>query len=687
MSKIQNSQESTTDGLSNVESVYQLVGQVKCRDLVQENSKQLLKLAELINSISDGKDMRRVRNKLQRWFGYSYITVFGCLKKVVSDPLLFEMSMYRRPGVKQYGSFLKAMRSTISDKSISNEQKKSKLYRILSFEHDLFPDSSKRSGLLVPTDVHKWFWENLPREESFNHFYFLIKNDVLLSSCQYVWNFAQRLMQGSQLEVQLATFEIFLHDKTHQATFHSKFEKLYSFYAMNKLVNKVLSDRDFRYMKLYLSSLIHKMESLTSCEVNPHSRTKKKLFAQFNSTMLYYLCQTSNVEMFLETFKIGLQYMHKSGLMRDVKFTEEVLLRSLHFVLQLLRKKGLQEQVFQFIRVIQRVDRGKSPEFKRRVIGELISSLRTFNDPKLSCQYILSAFSTARSADLLNNLGLWAPIFHQDTVKLSQESLKAEAEAQEQVLPRSLKVHDTPSIPVLTELYRVLLSTCARTMSRDAYHDLILYLYSSYKEALHKSLFSSVKHDTGILSILLYHIRVELNDPKLAFETLKDFYSQKFVSKIRCTSKVCPFSWVVYKNPELSQSDISHLLHLMQLNRVPLQFRFCTAMVLRHLNLNNVEEAHSWYLKILHAGFEVKHTILIKAIVKNGWQYPKNFDLSLLDKMNDRSTYTNEDAMFFEENNELGDSEPSFENFKDNFAQVINLVEQLRPLKAQRHSD
>ncbi|QLL33158.1 hypothetical protein HG536_0E00680 [Torulaspora globosa] len=667
---------------SNIDEIYQLVNQVTTRDLSGERPIPLLKLGGMIDSIANGHEMRRVRNKLQRKFGMSYNTVFTSLLRVVADPSLFKMSMFRRLGWKQYYSFVNALRSTIGDRGLSNDQKKQKLYRIISFQHDLFPKASEKAGYLIPTDVHQWFWENLPRDESFNHLYFLIKNDVLLSSCPYVWNFSKRLMQGSELEMQLATFEIFFHDKAHQGTFQQKFGKLHSFYAMNKLVNKVLSGKDFRFIKLYLSSLLQKMESLKEDGDRPDTKSKKTLFIRFSNTLLFYLSQTGNVEMFLQTFEISLQYMRKARLLKDARFMQEYLNPSFHFILKLLRQKGLQEQVFHFIRVIQRVIRRRDPKFSTRVVGELVSSLRSFNDPKLSCEYILSAFNIKQTAALLNDLGLWGAIFHENSAKLSQRMLEAETKVQEKIFPRSLQIEGTPSIPILTELYRVLLSTCARTMGHEMYQGIILELYSSYKKALEDHRFPTAKHDTGILSVFLYHIRLELNNSKLAFEVLKDFYSQKFASSVRCTTKSCPFSYVVYKNYDLTQSDLSHLLHLMQLNRVPLQFRFCTAMVLRYLKLGNVTEAYLWYRKILHAGFEVDHFVLIKAITANGWEYPKNFDMSLLHRIDQRTLDSNEDALFLGESNELDDPNAISARGEDSLLRAINLVEELRGPKA-----
>lgn len=658
-----------------LEETFQLIGKLSTRELCKPGSTELVKLGRLIDGVQGGNDMRKVRNKILRTFSLSYNAVYSRLKGSVVDPELFEMSMYRKLGPKQYMSFIKALRSTIKRKDMSVEAKKERLYRIISFQHELYPEASKKNGFMIVDDVHQWFWEKLSKAESFGHYYFLIKNDVHLSSSPYLWNFTKRLMQGSEMELQLATFQIFLHDQSHQATFHNKFTKLYSFGSMILLVNKILCGKDLRFIKVYLAALLHKMELLKTSQ--GRTASNRLHFVHFSNTLLYYLSQTANIEMFLETFEIQLKHMRRVGLLDDPKETFRLLQRPLNFVLKLLRQRGLQEEVFRFISIINRVCVSRNRDFNDRVAVELLSSLRSFNDPKLTCQYIISAFKDKQTAELLNELGLWGAAFHQSPQRLPEAALRAEAHAHDDLVPDSLQIGETPTIAVLTECYRVILFTNAKTMGSEEYEQFLLDLYKNYKKALQQNRFRGAKHDTGILSIFLHNIRLELKNSKLAYEILKDFYAQRFASNVRITSKVCPFSLVAYKNYEITQAEVSDLLSIMQSNGISLHLRFCVAMVLRFLKLNNLVEARSWYDKILHASFDVRHTLLIKAIRDNGWDYPKNFDMSLLDEIDNPSTTTSDDALFLEGSNNFGGSEIYSENTEEPLLEVIDLVEEL----------
>lgn len=660
-------------------NIYEFIEKTSIGNICRPSSPAVVKLAGLLESIEGGHDMRKVRNKLTRRFGTGYSALYPCLRNVGSDPLKLEMSMYRKVGLRQQSAFIKNLSYNIIREDLTTDQKKQKLYDIIKFQHDLFPEAHKKGVIMLPNHIHKWFWEVVPKNESFNHFYFMIKNDVYLSSSEYIWKFATRLMQGSEMEVQLATFQIFLHQDSHQAMFYSKFSKLYSFSAMILILKKVLNLKDFRFVKIFLSALLHKMEAHEMQRNGLSAEAKQLLFVKFNNTLLYYLSQTGNVDMFLQAFAIELQYMQKNGLLKDPKRASKFLHKPLHFVLKLLRTKGHHEEFFKLISIIQQPTVTKNYEFNNRVLSELISSLRSFNDPKLTCQYIMSGFKRYPTGELLNNLGIWGAVFHESPRILTKIVLQEEIQALAVLLPKSMKVYGMPSLAVLTELYRVVLSTNASIMSNEQYQVLILELYSNYTNALkaEQSKFRSWKHDTGILNVFLHHIRFVLGNFQLAYEILKDFHTQKFDIDIRNTSPICPFSLVVYKNNEISQEEVTHLLTLMHEHKIPLQFRLCTAMVLRYLKLNNPDEAYAWYEKILHAGFNVKHSLLIKAIRANAWEYPKNFDMSLLAKIDDTSSVdSNEDILFLEGNDEFTnlDSEQEGSNNEKSLSEIIDLV-------------
>ncbi|CDF87282.1 BN860_02872g1_1 [Zygosaccharomyces bailii CLIB 213] len=634
------------DNINNIKlaSAYDFVDSLTIRDVCKPHSKRAQELLHLVNSIDDGHEMRRLRNKMKRKFGQQYSLIYPSLKNLSDDPMRLEMIMYRNLGRQQYSAFTRYLQDVVKRTNLDNTNKKQKLYDIIRLQHDLFPTACKRSAINLPREIHEWFWHNIPREESFDHFYFLIKNDVFLSSPPYAWRFAQRMMQGSELELQLSTFQLFLHQEAHQSTFYQKFGKLYSFDSMIYILNRVFKSKDLRFAKLYLSALLHKMEVQGAHEGS---------LLRFNNTLLYYLSQTDDIESFLRALVVELR------LIKMIEGYDELfkmLHRPLVFVLKLLRRQGFHEEFFTIISTVQKLPLSEGHIFKQHIFTELISLLKSFNDPKLTCQYVMSGFNRKATGHLLNELGLWGFVFHGDARVLPGENLQSEINALESLLPKSLSVNRQPSLCAITEIYKTVLSAGSKTMGPGQFRDFIVGLYSKYSSALEHGLFEDPRHDTGVLNVILYHTRFALRDARLAFVLLQDFYSRGLGKEIRITSAKCPFSLVAYQNKEISQADISELLVLMHQNKIPLHFQFCTAMVLRYLELNNVEDAHSWYKRILHAGFKVEHMLLVKAVKDNGWEYPPHFDTKLLEKLENKDTDVADDTFLLEENSEIGDT-------------------------------
>lgn len=490
-------------------------------------------------------------------------------------------------------------------------------------------------------------------------------------------------MQGSEMELQLATLQVFLNDSAHRELFYSKFSKLHSFDSMILILNKLIYKKDFRNVKIYLSALLFKMDTAEVRDIYSSVERKQLLFIKFNNSLLYYLSQSQNIDMFLQTFATELQYMKKLGLLENSgnKHAINLLHKPFLFAIRLLRKKGMHEEVFKLISIIQKLPIKKNHHFNKLILNELISSFRTFNDPKLTCQYVMSGFKKLQTGELLNGLGLWSAIFHNDHRVLSKESLDSEITSLDTLLPRSMQVNGIPSCAILTEIYRVLLSTNARIMNQEQFQDFVLNLYSGYKSflMLKDSKLRGLSHDTGILNVFIYHIRFEIGNFKLAFEILNDFYKQKFPVGIRNTATKCPFSLVLYKNYELDESQVSNLLDLMHRNGIPLNFQVCTSMVIRYLKLNNHDEAHSWYQRIIHAHFTVKHTLLVQAIQENGWEFPPDFDMAYLDEISKRSPESNKNAYLVEGGDDFIDSGIQDEDSYDenSLLELVDLIKHI----------
>lgn len=611
---------------------------VDFRDIARPNSLHAVQLLKVINSVQDGNEMRRFRKRMRKHFGTNYRFIYPRLRSLSDDPLKLRMILFPNTGARQYESFMQCLLNILNRTDLTDTDKRQKLYDMISFQHEMFPGINEKSAMILPDKVHEWFWKHIPREESFNHYYFLIKNDVYLSWPRHSWKFVRRMMQGSELELQLASFQLFLYQENHQSIFLQKFHKLYSFHAILLILHRLFRSNDLRFAKIYLAALLRNMETREPSELS---------FLRFNNFLLYYLSQTGDIELFFQAFSLELKFLKSSS--KD-GISPKILHRPLLFTLKLLRRQGYHEEFFKILSVLQKLSFGQSMAFKKHAFTELIALLRSFNDCKLTTQYIMSAFNKKSTGRLLNKLGLWNAAFHGNATILEGHELRSEIDSLESLLPPSMSMRGQPFMAVMTELYRLILSTNAKTLNKEQYRDFLISLYGNYIRGLRVKSFAHTEHDTGILNLFLYHARYKLGDGKLSFALLQNFYNNKLARNVRVTSDKCPFSIVVYQNNEITQAEVNQLLIMMHGAKIPLHFHFCTSMVLRNLQLKNREEAYSWYQRILHARFKVEHRLLIKAIRDEGWEYPIGFDKTLLDTLdNDSNSMVQDDAFFLEE--------------------------------------
>ena len=632
---------------SSVQSrVKKLLEDNNVKDFNKPNSPQTKLLAIIVNEIDDGNEMKRIKNILIKKFKNRYAPLMEQLMHTSLNPSKLGMSLMRHTGSLQMKYYLKSLSDVLDNSDFTNQNKKERLYSLIKFQNALYPKVSKEKGFILPDHVHKWFWDKLKKDESANHYYFLIQNDIHLSSSEHIRLFFKRLLQGSQLDIQLATFKIFLNEESHHGIFFNKFCKLYDFDTMAIILNKQIQRKDFQFIKLYFTALLRGLD-VNSKNVSALSTNTlyDSRILKFNDCLLYYLAKTGNIDMFMETFinnisqvkEIESRQIPSNSIIKDANSNEifRNMQKPISNLLTLLREKGMHEEVFKVFALLQSFPISNAPSFRYHMTCQLIASLRTFNDATLSLQYILSAYRSVNTRELLNNLGLWSWILHGNGNIFSHQELQCEFLKMEKLLPPSATLDGSPSLPIITELYRGLLTINAKTMNSTQYRDLLLDLYDKYKQTM--KIISTTdkywKQNTSILNVFLYHIRYSLNDHILAFEILKDFFFNKFSKKVKSTASASPFSIVVYENYKLTHSDISTLLNMMDEIGISLDFKFCAGMVLRHIRSNNSKEAYTWYKKILNGKFEVRHIGLVKAIKNNNWEYPLNFDKTLLEKL------------------------------------------------------
>ena len=567
-------------------------------------------------------------------------------------------------GLTEYASFFKALRDVLNLKDCSKCEKQKLLYDVISHQHKSYPEVARKIGFYIPDEVHEWFWNHVPKTESFNHYFFLLKSDVLLSTSRYCTKFTNRLMKGTEMERQLATFQVFLHDETNIKPIMEKVLKLHTFDSLVVLVKGLAKVKNFRFIESYIQALLQKLEQ-HSYSGKDRKKQKSLRYVKFNNALLYYLLKSGNVVLFMKTFQEELKFIISSGLINHIDGREHILNFPIHHYLNLLRVSNRQEELFDVISCLQSSSLMKHKLFKEFLMGELIASFQAFRDPKLVCKYVLSSYSSKPSAIILNELGIWGWLYHSKSTTLTASDLTKELKTSSSVLPKSMRIGSAVTVPILTELYRSLLSSASVSLGRGQLKDCLLDLYYKYRSFLSKeaSKYRYWRNDTGILNVFLNYIRFQAREPKLAYDILLNFYSQHFAKNVILTTTICPFSIVAYKNYALTQAEISELLQIMHKNGVPLTFKFCSAMVMHCVKIRDEKGARSWYDKILYGGFEIRHMALIQIIKDRGWPFPKKFDQRLLTQLVDDnnsieepadSTLFTDEAMFEE------GSEPSF---------------------------
>ncbi|CAI4358087.1 BAD_collapsed_G0012140.mRNA.1.CDS.1 [Saccharomyces cerevisiae] len=578
-------------------------------------------------------------------------------------------------GVTEYASFFESLRNALHINNCSENEKKKLLYDIILHQHELYPEVARKIGFYLPDEVHRWFWYHIPKSESFNHYLFLLKSDVLLFTSNYCTRFTNRLMKGTEMERQLATFQIFLHDETNIKFIMEKVLKLHTFDSLIALVNGLVKAKNFRFIKVFIQALLQKLEQ--HCYSGKDGAKQKNLrYVKFNNTLLYYLLKSGNVELFIKTFQEELKFIVSSGLLNHIDGNEHILNFPIHHYLNLLRISNRQEELFNVISCLQSSPLMKYKLFKEFLMGELIASFQAFRDPKLVCKYLLSSYSSKASANILNALGIWGWLYHSKSTTLTAPTLARELKNKNNILPNTMRIGSPVTVPILTELYRSLLSSSSVSLESGQFKNCLLDLYYKYKsflsEEAHK--YRYWRNDTGILNVFLNYIRFQAREPRLAYNVLLDFYSQPFAKKVVLTTTLCPFSIVAYKNHTLTQAELSELLQVMHKNGVPLTFKFCSAMVMHYVKMRDEKGARSWYNKILFGGFEIRHMALIQIIKDQGWPFPKNFDETLLTELveNNNIKEPTDSTLFTDEDMFEEDGKPRFND--DDVNKCTNIV-------------
>lgn len=589
-------------------------------------------IQERLFKIEKIHDLKLVKNKMMRTFtsGYGPIMRLYCSQLSTMQKVLCLMIFYRHSGKIQYEAFVNAL-IYIMNSTLSTEDKKQRLYYVIKMQRELYSELAKQSGVLIPDEIHKWFYYNIPRSEFFNHYYYLIQNNVLVQS-KFSLKFMDALLNGSEMEFQLATFQIFLHDPANKYIFDQQFTKMYNFASIKKIVTFTCNKKDFRFIQDYFLALTSRLEQKELSNVGISKETKKLSLIQFTHILLHFARTSNNVPLFLETFKSLTEFYSRS-----IPFS--LFQKSLIEILNFLKLNGQHHHVFKVISLWNKVSlKRTNNNVTKRILGEIISTLRSFKDPKLSASYVITAYKSSKTKYIFNDLGLWSLIFHDSFSIIDKQLLLNDAEKSvlKVDVPERLKFKRVPDSVILCEIYQVVLEYQASKLSKEKFHELILDLYYRYKDVMLKkaNTYFYWRFDVSILRVLVHQSRFTLKDGKLAYMILNDFYSSGL--KLKCSQRSNPFGIALYKNNSLTHTEVNQALILMAKCNIPLDSFTMISLILRYLSTDNIKEAYSWYQRFYKSGFEVKHYELIQAIKKYGWEFPKSFDPKLLDKPPDK---------------------------------------------------
>ncbi|SCU77824.1 LADA_0A02410g1_1 [Lachancea dasiensis] len=607
-------------------------------DLLQLGPQELAGAIQLHLAKNEVSGLKTIRNKLQRHLNNRYPEYVAEVRRGgILQPDLVQMIFFTQAGSRQYQAFVMSLESVISSLG-SVEVKRRQLYTLVQLQKALFPQLARKSGILLPESAHQWFWRELPKNASFEHFQFLIQNHVLLGS-EYANRFLNRLLKGSEMDQQLATFQIFLHEARHEHIFSESFTKVYTFAQIIRITASLLSKKDFRHIKHYFTALLERMEKYELQKPGLTQNERITLFIKFTSTLLKYFERSHNQDMFIHSFKMVVE------LVRTQKLDSRLLHRPFLLAVKQLRLLNEHSHVLKFISLAEELNLGRSFKFRQSLIGELVATLRSFNDPKLILGYITAVYTHPQTVPLLNELGIWGLLHHNSVDRLTLGQLKADMqnmEGHKSQLSMFLTRPLLPNTVVLTELYRTTLQDLSSTTSPTNLKQLIIDLYHQYMNLLKagRILFP----DTGILKILIYHLRYTLKEDHLTLQLLLDFYQN--LPQGGCRNRgSSPFGLVIYHNYTLTRTELSSLLVVMDAHKIKLDFKVICSLVFHNLRSGQVEDAKVWYDKIVVAGFPITHKLLIKRAFENDWQLPKDTDVAFLNESDTGQEFDDVDVL------------------------------------------
>ncbi|AMD19166.1 HBR265Cp [Eremothecium sinecaudum] len=578
-----------------------------------------------------------LRNKLMRKYSHRLRHLLESYMSTIKDDLLRAivcMALHRPKAPIQYRFFVSALNSII-ESDISKEMKLEKIYYTIQLQNRLYPTFSAEKGILVPDDIHRWVCKALNNSFS-DYYYFLINNNVLLNSNFAVQMMNRLLKYGSELDYQLASFQIFLHDERHHHLFHEKFKLLYNFKTMNAILNYMIERKDFRFIKIYFEALVARLESETFPKEASKSERASNSEAYIKTLMLFARV-SKNEDLFLDSL-ILLFEKYSDGEKKSI-LTYEILLH----VFSYLRNINCPEHILKITKALHMlpVATNATSNAAKHLLGSITTTIRSLGNPKLTASFICKGYNSASTKHILNELGLWSVVFHGKVEIVPTSTMNSNEELSKilpVIVPRSLVLETIPDNCALSELYRSVLEFYGNTLPKKDFYELIVQLCGLFKAFVTKSEARDKIYqlDASVLRLIMYQVRYTLNEPRLAFELLMEFYKDKNMT-LETTRDNNPFGIMMYKNQSISHSEINQVLSIMEKRDIPLDYKTISAIIIKFITVGNIPEAHNWYLKLLHGNCKINSFNILVEAVRNKWELPADIDESLIQQVRNSS--------------------------------------------------
>lgn len=567
-------------------------------------------------------ELMQVKRKMLRSLGKDYFLAVNYIEQSIPvdvDKLKFRTEFQKQVTPYQYDMFVKTLSHLRTKKGYDRPTRRKELYKAIELHRWCNPKITKESGILLPEDIHKWFYMFVPKEDRLSHYNFLIENNVVIAG-DSAERFQSLMLTGSQLEYQVATFQHFIRDPTKRHLFEEKFIIMHAFKPIKNVVDTLIENNDIEHIKEYFDALITRLEHIELKNEKIPYVIRKSYFNQFMLSLLCFARHTYSVEMFLQVTQEFLNSLPKNT---PVTFIQKPLAEIIsHF-----QKNQDTETVFKLMSLFDKFALTKpNSKFTNEMLGRIVHSLRSFNDPKLTMSYILSTYCDEKTRIRLNSLGLWCLIFDNKFGHLPLQAIKHPEMRKKYItvnVPKRLKYKGTPDTAILNELYIVVFDYYKKKLSKEEYKELVLKCFSAYCHYLKKDLPDNErwKIDTSILRTMIHRAKYDLRDNRLAFDMLIKFYSLNL--KPRFDSKSAPFGLVLYGNDSISQEEFNQVLKLMQECNAPMDSKLFITIILRFLKSDDIHSAHEWYNRFLKVGFHLKHFTLIEEAKRLEWTVPE----------------------------------------------------------------